>query len=109
MSQCLWISALTSNTLLSTAAAGGYTWWDASGATLHYGVVCDVCHANPIAGVRYKSVTRPSYDLCARCRLLPDAEAEGPYVALGSPTAAELDGGAEPAGHRQGAPDGASP
>ena len=108
MSQCLWISTLTSNALLSTAAAGAYTWRDASGATLHH-AGCDVCHANPIAGVRYKSVTRPNYDLCARCRLLPDAEAEGPYVALGSPTAAELDGGAEPAGHRQGAPDGASP
>ena len=108
MSQCLWISALTSNTLLSTAAAGAYAWRDASGATLHY-AICDVCRAYPIAGVRYKSVTRPNYDLCARCRLLPDAGAEGPYVALGSPTAAELDGGAEPAGHRQGAPDGASP
>jgi hypothetical protein len=45
-----------------------------TGANLqvHRGITCDVCEASPIVGVRYKSVTRPDFDLCEKCEATHD-------------------------------------
>lgn len=45
---------------------------------LHEGVSCDRCHASPLAGVRYKCVTCPDYDLCSQCVNINDEEAFHP-------------------------------
>eukprot|EP00494_Astrolonche_serrata_P022528 UN22785 len=34
---------------------------------VHKDVVCDICNASPIVGVRYKCAVRPNYDLCSKC------------------------------------------
>jgi len=39
---------------------------------VHRGITCDVCEASPIVGVRYKSVTRPDFDLCEKCEASHD-------------------------------------
>jgi len=45
--------------------------WAAPSSTplLHQGVVCDVCHATPIEGPRFKCTTCDDYDLCGACYL----------------------------------------
>lgn len=53
------------------------------GPTNHHGIKCDLCDVHPIVGVRYISTTRPDYDLCNACRASPQAEAAGPYEAVG--------------------------
>ena len=35
--------------------------------TTHYGVTCDLCHAKPIRGKRYKCLLCPNYDVCSTC------------------------------------------
>ncbi|KAL2632654.1 hypothetical protein R1flu_004133 [Riccia fluitans] len=34
---------------------------------IHRGVTCDICHQNPITGIRYKATKKLNYDLCGRC------------------------------------------
>jgi hypothetical protein len=34
---------------------------------LHHGIICDGCGVNPIAGPRFKSLSREDYDLCEEC------------------------------------------
>ena len=34
---------------------------------VHPGVTCDECGMNPIRGIRYKSATKPDWDLCIDC------------------------------------------
>ena len=41
---------------------------------LHDGVACDHCHTSPVAGVRYKCVACPDYDLCSQCVTINDTE-----------------------------------
>ena len=35
--------------------------------TVHTGVICDNCNANPIVGRRYRCIVCPDYDLCEQC------------------------------------------
>mmetsp|Transcript_33363 Transcript_33363/g.51165 ORF Transcript_33363/g.51165 Transcript_33363/m.51165 type:complete len:110 (-) Transcript_33363:1219-1548(-) len=35
--------------------------------TVHPGIICDNCDANPVVGIRYKCAIRQNYDLCAKC------------------------------------------
>lgn len=58
----------------TAAAAGG-------GSTLpvHPNVQCDGCGAWPIVGDRFKSESRPNYDLCAACQASPTNAAVGPF------------------------------
>merc|ERR1739848_270962 len=51
---------------------------------VHQGYKCDVCQKNPIVGIRYKSVTRPDWDLCENCfkNQLKGEAAENSYTAV---------------------------
>ncbi|KAG5180756.1 hypothetical protein JKP88DRAFT_322886 [Tribonema minus] len=51
-------------------------------AAMHLGIRCDNCGTLPITGIRYKSLARADYDLCARCILLNTAE---PFMAIVKP------------------------
>ena len=35
--------------------------------SVHANVACDKCEMSPIIGIRYKSATKPNYDLCIDC------------------------------------------
>jgi len=56
-----------------------------TGANLqvHRGITCDVCDASPIVGVRYKSVTRPDFDLCEKCE--PSHDPNDPLIKIKQP------------------------
>lgn len=46
---------------------------------MHPSVECDGCGVCPIVGERFKSESRPNYDLCAACHDSPAAAAAGPF------------------------------
>jgi len=50
---------------------------------VHRGITCDVCDASPIVGVRYKSVTRPDFDLCEKCE--PTHDPNDPLIKIKQP------------------------
>jgi len=50
---------------------------------VHRGITCDVCDASPIVGVRYKSVTRPDFDLCDKCE--PTHDPNDPLIKIKQP------------------------
>jgi hypothetical protein len=50
---------------------------------VHRGITCDVCEASPIVGVRYKSVTRPDFDLCDKCE--PSHDSNDPLIKIKQP------------------------
>jgi len=52
---------------------------------VHRGITCDVCEASPIVGVRYKSVTRPDFDLCEQCEATHDPN--DPLIKIKQPVA----------------------
>jgi len=56
---------------------------------IHHGVTCDNCDAFPIRGTRYKSVTKPDFDLCSRCFDSNEAHLNDVYLKItGQPPAA---------------------
>lgn len=56
-----------------------------TGANLqvHRGITCDLCEVSPIVGVRYKSVTRPDFDLCEKCE--PNHDPNDPLIKIKQP------------------------
>merc|ERR1712156_318374 len=56
-----------------------------SGANLqvHTGITCDMCDVSPIVGVRYKSVSRPDFDLCEDCE--PKHDPNDPLIKIKQP------------------------
>jgi next-to-BRCA1 protein 1 len=44
---------------------------DNYGPVVHYGVICDWCDGT-IQGIRYKCLNCDNYDLCERCKVIPD-------------------------------------
>jgi len=58
-----------------------------TGANLqvHRGITCDLCEVSPIVGVRYKSVTRPDFDLCEKCE--PNHDPSDPLIKIKQPVA----------------------
>lgn len=51
----------------------------------HPHVRCDGCMVCPIVGTRFKSVTRPNYDLCAVCHQGGRYRGAGPFTAILTP------------------------
>lgn len=51
--------------------------------TVHHNVECNVCHQQPITGIRHKSLKTPNTDVCSKCRQTPAAQQHAPYVPLG--------------------------
>lgn len=52
---------------VAVAAARAYEDAEEVWQEAHMGVVCDHCECSPILGARFKSTTRPDFDLCAKC------------------------------------------
>jgi len=51
----------------------------------HDGVTCDVCHASPITGTRYKCVTCKNYDMCQTCESYGQHAADHPLIKMRQP------------------------
>lgn len=54
------------------------------GASVHAGLACTLCGAQPIVGVRHKSISQRGVSVCAPCVGSGAALAMGPFIALGA-------------------------
>ena len=52
---------------------------------VHHGVVCDGCGADPIVGFRFKSLTKPDFDLCSACEAKPGTRLDDVYHRVEAP------------------------
>ena len=53
--------------------------------SVHSNVTCDGCGASPIAGVRFKCMVCPDYDLCERCEAAALHDVSHPLLVVKSP------------------------
>lgn len=52
---------------------------------VHHGVICDGCGQDPIMGPRFKSVTKPDFDLCEACEGKNDPQWNDLYARMDEP------------------------
>lgn len=52
------------------------------GDEVHAHIICDMCNANPIRGIRYKCTVCPDYDLCASCEGTGRHPADHPLIKI---------------------------
>ena len=53
--------------------------------TLHRGISCNICSANPLNGVRFKCLNCVDYDVCSRCEPSCDHDLTHVFVKISVP------------------------
>lgn len=53
--------------------------------TLHRGISCNICNANPLNGVRFKCLNCVDYDVCSRCEPSCDHDLTHVFVKIAVP------------------------
>lgn len=53
--------------------------------TLHRGISCNICNANPLNGVRFKCLNCVDYDVCSRCEPTCDHDLTHVFVKIAVP------------------------
>ena len=53
--------------------------------TLHRGISCNICCANPLHGVRFKCLNCVDYDVCSRCEPACDHDITHVFVKIAIP------------------------